>query len=120
MTSRATVLMQSLTASSVLALGAWIGFGSAGIRPAAAAVNLSVSAFEPATTGGLTELDRALAKLTTHKRVLIIGAHPDDEDTSLLALVSRGWGGEAAYLSLSRGDGGQNLLGPELGVGLGL
>jgi LmbE family N-acetylglucosaminyl deacetylase len=120
MTFGTTVLTRRLLAFLALALFAGFVFGGPLGRPAEAAVNLQVSAFEPATTGGLTELDRALAKLTTHKRVLVIGAHPDDEDTSLLALVSRGWGGEAAYLSLSRGDGGQNLLGPELGVGLGL
>jgi LmbE family N-acetylglucosaminyl deacetylase len=51
---------------------------------------------------------------------LVIAAHPDDEDTTLLTWVTRGLGGEAAYLSLSRGDGGQNLIGPELGQGLGL
>ncbi len=75
---------------------------------------------EPASTGGLAEVDRALARLSTNKRLLVIGAHPDDEDTSLIALVSRGLGGDAAYLSLSRGEGGQNVIGPELGVGLGL
>ena len=78
------------------------------------------SALEPATTGGIEVVERALAKLTTHRRLLVIGAHPDDEDTSLLTLVSRGLGGEAAYLALSRGDGGQNLIGRELGQGLGL
>lgn len=77
-------------------------------------------ALEPPSTGGLEVVDRLLAKLATNRRLLVIGAHPDDEDTSLLALVSRGMGGEAAYLSLSRGDGGQNLLGTDLGVGLGL
>ena len=51
---------------------------------------------------------------------MIVAAHPDDEDTTLLTQVSRARGGEAAYLSLTRGDGGQNLLGEELGVGLGL
>lgn len=56
----------------------------------------------------------------THKRLLVLAAHPDDEDTRLLTYVARGLGGEAAYLALSRGDGGQNLIGPELGVGLGL
>ena len=81
---------------------------------------LGPGALEPPSTGGVVALDRALAKLSTHRRLLVIAAHPDDEDTSLLALVSRGMGGEAAYLSLSRGDGGQNLIGPELGVGLGL
>jgi LmbE family N-acetylglucosaminyl deacetylase len=78
------------------------------------------SALEPASAGGIAVVDRALAKLSTHRRLLMIGAHPDDEDTSILALVSRGLGGEAAYLALSRGDGGQNLIGPELGVGLGV
>jgi LmbE family N-acetylglucosaminyl deacetylase len=87
---------------------------------AAAQVAPSPSPLEPASTGGAATVDRALAKLSTHKRLLVVGAHPDDEDTSLIALVARGLGGEAAYLSLSRGEGGQNLIGPELGVGLGL
>ena len=54
------------------------------------------------------------------KRVLMIGAHPDDEDTELLTVLVRGMGAEAAYLSLNRGEGGQNLIGPELGQALGL
>lgn len=74
----------------------------------------------PPTTGGVERADRLLAKLTGHRRLLVIGAHPDDEDTTLIAYVSRALGGEAAYLSLTRGEGGQNLIGPELGVGLGL
>ncbi|HEV8582723.1 MAG TPA: PIG-L family deacetylase [Thermoanaerobaculia bacterium] len=88
--------------------------------PGGAQISLGPSPLEPASTGGVAAVDRALAKLSTHKRLLVIAAHPDDEDTSLIALVSRGMGGEAAYLSLSRGEGGQNLIGPELGVGLGL
>lgn len=55
-----------------------------------------------------------------YKRVLMIGAHPDDEDTELLTVLVRGVGAEAAYLSLNRGEGGQNLIGPELGEALGL
>ena len=74
----------------------------------------------PPSAGGAARVDRLLAKLATHRRLLVVGAHPDDEDTTLLAYVVRGLGGEAAYLSLSRGEGGQNLIGPELGVGLGL
>jgi len=53
------------------------------------------------------------------KRVLLVGAHPDDEDTALLTALARGQGAETAYLSLTRGDGGQNLIGPQLGEGLG-
>jgi LmbE family N-acetylglucosaminyl deacetylase len=55
-----------------------------------------------------------------YKRVLMIGAHPDDEDTELLTILVRGMGAEAGYLSLNRGEGGQNLIGPELGEALGL
>lgn len=74
----------------------------------------------PPSTGGAAELDRLLQRLASSGRVLVIGAHPDDEDTRLLALVARGYGADAAYLSLSRGEGGQNLIGDELGVALGL
>ncbi len=77
-------------------------------------------ALAPPTAGGLEAVDRALARLGTHRRLLVVGAHPDDEDTEILAYVARGLGGEAAYLSLTRGEGGQNLVGPDLGVGLGL
>ncbi|MEO8189776.1 MAG: PIG-L family deacetylase [Acidobacteriota bacterium] len=78
------------------------------------------TALPPASAGGIDAIDPLLRKLETNRRLLIIAAHPDDEDTALLTLISRGMGGEAAYLSLSRGDGGQNLIGDDLGVGLGL
>ncbi len=52
--------------------------------------------------------------------MLLIGAHPDDEDTGLIAWLARGRGVETAYLSLTRGDGGQNLIGNELGEALGV
>ncbi len=61
-----------------------------------------------------------LRQLDGVKRVLMIGAHPDDEDTSLLTALGRGAGARTAYLSLTRGDGGQNLIGPELWEGLGI
>ena len=75
---------------------------------------------EPPGTGGVVALDRELRVLGHYRRVLMIGAHPDDEDTELLTVLVRGMGAEAAYLSLTRGEGGQNLIGPELGEALGL
>jgi LmbE family N-acetylglucosaminyl deacetylase len=57
---------------------------------------------------------------TEHMRVLVIGAHPDDEDSQLIAWLQRGGHAETAYLSLTRGDGGQNLIGNELGEQLGV
>jgi len=74
------------------------------------------SPFDRGTTG----VGLLLRHLDGVKRVLVIGAHPDDEDTSLIAELSRGLGARVAYLSLSRGEGGQNLIGDELDEGLGL
>ena len=75
---------------------------------------------EAPSTGGLVALQEALRPLGHNERLLVIGAHPDDEDTELLALAVRRFGAEAAYLALNRGEGGQNLIGPELGEALGL
>ena len=69
---------------------------------------------------GAAALGLQLRKLGTTKRVLMIGAHPDDEDTELLAAFALEEGADVAYLSLTRGEGGQNGIGPELGEGLGL
>lgn len=54
------------------------------------------------------------------QRILYVAAHPDDENTRLIAHWSRAEGREVAYVSLTRGEGGQNLIGPELGPALGV
>src|SRR5438270_5103944 len=66
------------------------------------------------------EIQLALQKLNVLGRVLYIAAHPDDENTNLMALWANGSLYETAYLSLTRGDGGQNLIGPELRERLGV
>lgn len=68
---------------------------------------------------GAAALDQLLRGLTVSGRVLMVAAHPDDEDTNLLAGLVRGHQVHAAYLSMTRGDGGQNLIGNELGEALG-
>ena len=83
-------------------------------------ISLSAQLLEPPSTGGAVALAHELKMLGHNERVLVIGAHPDDEDTELLTILVRGMGSEAAYLSLNRGEGGQNLIGPELGEALGL
>jgi len=65
-------------------------------------------------------LGELVAGLGTTARVMVIGAHPDDEDTQLIAWLAKGRHVETAYLSLTRGDGGQNLIGNELGPVLGM
>jgi len=61
-----------------------------------------------------------MRSFSTMGSVLYIAAHPDDENTQAITYLARGRGYRAAYLSLTRGDGGQNLLGPgfreQLGV----
>src|SRR5271170_433555 len=52
--------------------------------------------------------------------VLYIAAHPDDENNELIAYLARGRDYRTAYLSLTRGDGGQNVLGPDFGEKLGV
>jgi hypothetical protein len=52
--------------------------------------------------------------------VLYVAAHPDDENTQLIAALARGRRCRMAYLSVTRGDGGQNVLGPEFGDELGV
>ena len=69
---------------------------------------------------GAAALGEAIEGLGTTSRVLMIGAHPDDEDTQLIAFLAKGRHIETAYLSLTRGDGGQNLIGNELGEVLGM
>lgn len=69
---------------------------------------------------GSIEAGLLLRQVDGVKRVLVVAAHPDDEDTSLLTTLARGWGAEAAYFSFTRGEGGQNLIGTELGEGLGI
>lgn len=74
----------------------------------------------PAYGRGGAAVAELVAGLGNTMRVLMIGAHPDDEDTRLLTWLARGRHADAAYLSLTRGDGGQNLIGNELGDALGV
>ena len=66
------------------------------------------------------ELQLAINKLSVLGSVLYVAAHPDDENTALLSYFARGRLYRTAYLSITRGEGGQNLLGTELGTELGV
>lgn len=74
--------------------------------------------FQPQLTSG--EIRLKLEKLNTLGSVLYIAAHPDDENTLAIGYYSNERKMTAAYLSLTRGDGGQNLIGRELREKLGL
>jgi LmbE family N-acetylglucosaminyl deacetylase len=90
---------------AALGLAGWAGAGAAPLqppRPDAAAIQL------------------ALNKLQVLESVLYVAAHPDDENTRLIACLVNGRLADTAYLSMTRGDGGQNLIGPEIGELLGV
>jgi LmbE family N-acetylglucosaminyl deacetylase len=66
------------------------------------------------------ELQLAIRKLSVTGSALYVAAHPDDENTAMLAWLANGRLYRAGYLSVTRGDGGQNLIGEEKGALLGL
>lgn len=80
-----------------------------------------ISAFSQSNqTLNSSEIVQALKKLNTVGSVLYVAAHPDDENTRLLAYLANEKKVRTGYLSLTRGDGGQNLIGKEQGEPLGL
>jgi LmbE family N-acetylglucosaminyl deacetylase len=75
---------------------------------------------ELAENRGAAAAWRALLRLRSTARVLHTTAHPDDEDAALLTWLSRNQGAYTALLTLTRGEGGANLIGPELYDALGI
>lgn len=80
-------------------------------------VEWSSRAAEALPPGAILQELRSFRELGS---VLYVAAHPDDENTQLIACLARGRNYRTAYLSVTRGDGGQNVLGPEFGEELGV
>jgi LmbE family N-acetylglucosaminyl deacetylase len=80
----------------------------------------SMPAAEVAEDRGAMGLSQALKRLDVVASVLHTGAHPDDENSALLAWLARGQGVRTGYLSATRGEGGVNLIGTELFEALGV
>ncbi len=74
----------------------------------------------PVYTYGADGLSQALGRLQTTASALHTGAHPDDEDSAFISRTARGDHARVAYLALNRGEGGQNIIGPELFDALGV
>jgi LmbE family N-acetylglucosaminyl deacetylase len=66
------------------------------------------------------EIQLALNKLGVVGTALYVGAHPDDENTALLSYLAKGRLVRTAYLAMTRGEGGQNLIGSEQGDLMGI
>ena len=76
--------------------------------------------FAQRNLSGAPEIKLAIEELGDTRSVLMIAAHPDDEPTALLTYFARGRHLRTGYLSLTRGEGGQNLRGTEQGKLLGV
>lgn len=81
---------------------------------------LPLSAQRPPEQPHAGEILHRMQKLNVLGSVLYIAAHPDDENTRLISWLANGKKVRTAYLSLTRGEGGQNLIGSELGDALGI
>jgi LmbE family N-acetylglucosaminyl deacetylase len=73
-----------------------------------------------AAAQSLPETVEAINKSRVTTRILFVTAHPDDEWSSLLAYLSHGLNADVALLTITRGQGGQNAIGPEQGGQLGV
>jgi LmbE family N-acetylglucosaminyl deacetylase len=93
--------------TTIFALGAAVTAGRPGLE----------RTYQPPSGPAILEELRAFNVLGT---LLYVGAHPDDENTELITFGAKGRHYRTAYLSITRGDGGQNVLGPELDEALGL
>src|SRR5678809_1161525 len=82
---------------------------------------ISISLFAQAPqTWTSADIYLAIKKLNVLGSVLYVAAHPDDENTGLITYLSKDRLYRTGYLSMTRGDGGQNLIGDEQGIDLGL
>lgn len=80
----------------------------------------STAQVRPVYDMGASGLGQMLRRLQSAKSAMHTGAHPDDEDSGLMAYLARREAARATYLSLNRGEGGQNVIGEELFEGLGV
>ncbi len=83
-------------------------------------VRAEVLAHPIAANTGVAALQQSLVKLRTRASLMMIVAHPDDEDGGMLAYESRGQGARVAMMTLNRGEGGQNLMSGDFNDALGL
>src|ERR1700726_2494967 len=98
----------TVVANVVLFLSIWAATAKGQFPPA------------PGTGPGLPETIEAIENARITTRILYVTAHPDDESAAVLTYLARGLHADVALLSLTRGEGGQNVLGPEQAPQLGL
>src|SRR5271168_3150822 len=82
---------------------------------AATALGMILLASAPLRAQSLPEAVEAIDKARVTTRILFITAHPDDEASGLLSYLSHGLDADVALFTITRGQGGQNAIGPEQG-----
>ena len=102
-----------LAGAGILSVSIWAGVAedAAGIDPNAAPIEVD---------RGAAGLSRWLAAIRTRASILMVTAHPDDEDGGMLAAETRGRGTRATLMTLNRGEGGQNAMSMDLYDEMGL
>ncbi len=124
---RKEFLKPGLCALAALALSAGLAVltagpvrGQSGATPEAPAGSATPNAAPLDLDRGAAGLWRTLLALHTRASLLMFTAHPDDEDGGMLAYESRGQGARAALMTLTRGEGGQNVMSDDFWDALGL
>jgi LmbE family N-acetylglucosaminyl deacetylase len=117
-----------LTRTTLFAAALLAAAGNAALRAqatggdhgAAAGLRAPVQAIAATEYRGAVALGLELRRMGTTGRILMIGAHPDDENNPMLTRLALGEGATVAYLSLTRGEGGQNAIGADFQEALGI
>ena len=95
-------------------------FGQTPQAPRSVSIEPAVSAMPLPADRGADSLWQSLQKLHTRASLIMVTAHPDDEDGGMLTRFSRNDGGRAVLLTLNRGEGGQNVMSNDYYDALGL
>jgi LmbE family N-acetylglucosaminyl deacetylase len=111
-------LMNQVISNLLSALMCRLARPPIGLACGIAILSLPTGGFSQSISGA--EILRQLRDFREMGSVLYIAAHPDDENTELITYFARGRNYRTAYVSLTRGDGGQNVLGPEFGSEIGV
>jgi hypothetical protein len=120
--SRRRFLLRAVLPIAIIAATVSI-FGAAAAAPAEspqALARANANAMAIDLNRGAAGLSRWLAAIRTRASILMVTAHPDDEDGGMLASQSRGLGARTTLLTLNRGEGGQNAMSGDLYDALGL
>ena len=107
----------TLLAGTIVSAGIWAGTETGSAREAA---QINPNSMPVDVNRGASGLSRWLAALRTRASILMVTAHPDDEDGGMLAYETRGLGARGILLTLTRGEGGQNAMSGDLYDALGL